>query len=149
MIPVSGAFGNLAQVYSDGFKLSAKRIRNPEGVSLHFHGEGRPVLLNRFINWWYDDNDGDWPVYFWGDLDYAGIDILANLKRRFGAIQAWKTGYQPMLEHLLNGGGHPPEATGKQGQRDVGETGCIYADEKLIPALRQSGRFIDQEWIFE
>ena len=149
MMSVSGAFGNLALVYSAGFKLSAKRIRNPEGVSLHFHGEGRPVLLNRFINWWYDDNDGDWPVYFWGDLDYAGMDILANLKRRFDAIQAWQTGYQPMLEHLLNGGGHLPETTNKQGQRDVGKTGCVYADEKLIPALRQSGRFIDQEWVFE
>lgn len=149
MISISGAFSNLALVYSAGFKLSAKRIRHPEGVSLHFHGESRPVLLNRFINWWYDDNDGGWPVYFWGDLDYAGINILANLKRRFGAIQAWQTGYQPMLEHLLNGAGHPPEATGKQGQRDVGETGCVYADGILIPALRQSGRFIDQEWVFE
>jgi hypothetical protein len=26
-----------------------------------------------------------------------------------------------------------------------GETGCTYADQELLPAMRQYGRFIDQE----
>lgn len=140
---------NMALIYSSGFKFGASRIRNPQGVSLHFHGQSSNQLQSQFMDWWYDDNKNDWPVYFWGDLDYAGMDILANLKHRFETIEAWRPGYQPMLELLLSGGGHTPEATAKLGQKVSRETACIYADEKLIPALNKSGRFVDQEWVFE
>ena len=143
------ALKNMALIYSSGFRLGALRIRKPEGVSLHFHGQSSNQLQSQFMDWWYDDNQNNWPVYFWGDLDYAGMDILTNLKHRFKTIAAWKPGYQPMLELLLSGGGHTPEATGKQGQKVSGETACIYADEKLIPALNEAGRFVDQEWVFE
>ena len=53
-----------------------------------------------------------------------------------------------MLELLLDGKGHTPEETGKQEQKDQGITGSIYADEILLPALRNCGRFIDQEWVY-
>lgn len=140
---------NMVLVYSAGFKLSAQRIRNPDGVSLHFHDQSSQQLQQQFLSWWYDNGQNNWPVYFWGDLDYAGMDILANLKLRFETIEAWKLGYQPMLELLLSGGGHTAEATGKQGQKEAGETACVYADEILIPALISSGRFVDQEWVCE
>jgi hypothetical protein len=48
-----------------------------------------------------------------------------------------------MLERLARG--HPAEDAGKQEQLDPGETGCRYADERLLPALRVAERFIDQE----
>lgn len=144
---VPRALENMALVYSAGFKLSAQRIRKPEGVSLHFHGQGSNTFQEQFLNWWFDGCQNNWPVYFWGDLDYAGMDILANLKYRFQTIEAWQHGYQPMLELLISGGGHTPEATSKQWQKQVGETCCVYADENLIPALRESGRFVDQEWV--
>ncbi len=138
-----------ALVYSAGFKLSAQRIREKEGVSLHFHGSSNSMMKDLFTKNWYGDNESSWPIYFWGDLDYSGMDILGNLKRRFENIEAWEAGYAPMLELLLNGKGHTPEETGKQEQKDQGTTGCTYADETLLPALRNYGRFIDQEWIYK
>jgi len=140
---------NYALVYSAGFKLSAQRIREKEGVSLHFHGSSNLMMKDLFIKNWYDDNKYNWPIYFWGDLDYSGMDILGNLKRRFETIEAWEAGYAPMLELLLNGKGHTPEETGKQEQKDQGATGCTYVDDSLLPALRNYGRFIDQEWIYK
>ncbi|MFK5914141.1 MAG: DUF2220 family protein [Woeseiaceae bacterium] len=140
---------NYALVYSAGFKLSAQRIRKKEGVSLHFNGSSNSMVKDLFTKNWYSDNESNWPIYFWGDLDYSGMDILGNLKRRFESIEAWEAGYAPMLEFLLNGKGHTPEETGKQEQKDQGATGCTYADEKLLPALRDCNRFIDQEWTYK
>ncbi len=44
-----------------------------------------------------------------------------------------------------NGRGHYPNMADKTEQKDPGLTGCTYADEKLLPAIRASGRFVDQE----
>jgi hypothetical protein len=38
-----------------------------------------------------------------------------------------------------------PSAADKQGQLSIGSTGCVYADEQLLPALRSTGAFVDQE----
>jgi len=145
------AVENLALVYSAGFKLSAQRIRQQDGVSLHFHHESDEHVKAQFVDWWFEieidsvSAISHWPVYFWGDLDFAGMDILLNLKLRFKTVQAWQAGYQPMLEILLRGEGHNPEATSKQGQKNISQTGCDYADEKLLPALLETNRFVDQE----
>jgi hypothetical protein len=85
------------------------------------------------------------PVYFWGDLDYAGMRILAAMRSSFPEMTAWAPGYAPMLAALLAGGGHSPEAAEKQGQRAVVSSGCPYADGQLIPALSRTGRYLDQE----
>ncbi|MDH5425799.1 MAG: DUF2220 domain-containing protein [Gammaproteobacteria bacterium] len=135
-----------ALVYCAGFKLSAERIRRTEGVSLHFCGANHQQMQNQFSLWWFEEAENNWPVYFWGDLDYSGMDILASLKRRFETIQAWQPGYQPMLELIRNEQGHAPQTTGKQEQKDPQKTGCEYADMVLLPALREIGYFVDQEW---
>ena len=137
----------MALVYSSGFKASAQRIREPEGVSLHFSEHSHQQNSEKFRQWWTTNSDNQWPVYFWGDLDYSGMDILANLKQRFDCIVAWQPGYLPMLESLLIGEGHEAQSTGKQLQKDPFKTGCHFADTKLLPALRQHQRFIDQEWL--
>lgn len=142
---------NLALVYSSGFKLSAQRSRETMGVSLHFHCESDNNIKEQFTAWWHDtssiESGNDWSAYFWGDLDYAGMDILGTLKKRFNNIQAWQEGYRPMLDVLVNGGGHAPETTGKQEQKDAGQTGCEFADNELLPMLRKTGRFVDQEMV--
>lgn len=38
-----------------------------------------------------------------------------------------------------------PEAANKERQADPETTGCAYADEVLLTALRSVGRFVDQE----
>lgn len=83
------------------------------------------------------------PCHFWGDLDYAGIAILKALRLRFPGIEAWQPGYALMLKQLA--GGHRAGDTGKQEQVDPGGSGCPYADRQLLPAMRQQGRFLDQE----
>jgi hypothetical protein len=50
-----------------------------------------------------------------------------------------------LLSLLEAGRGHPPESADKSEQKDPGFTGCAYADEVLLPALRAHRAFVDQE----
>lgn len=141
----SGAFDGLALVYASGFKGSAQRLRSPEGCSL-FYGRTGALgggIKDAFEAWLF--GRGVAPVYFWGDLDYAGMRILAALRSNFPSLAAWEPGYAPMLSVLLAGQGHSPEAADKQGQRPLAATGCAFADAHLIPALAMTGRYVDQE----
>lgn len=140
-----GRFTNVALVFSSGYKSSAMRMRTSGGASLYFaqHGTMDAAHTARFRNWLMGTIN--LPVYFWGDLDYAGMDILRRMRLPFPDAQAWKPGYEPMAQALQAGHGHTPEAAGKTGQKEVEATGCEYADTMLLPALRASGRFMDQE----
>jgi hypothetical protein len=83
--------------------------------------------------------------YFWDDLGYTEIAILKALRFRFTHMEAWQPGYDPMLERLAQG--DSAQDAGKQEQLDPVDSGCYYADERLLPALRSAGRFLDQEAI--
>jgi hypothetical protein len=137
-------YGSLALVFASGFKASAKRLRNPEGASLFYSRRGcmEPGEVAAFEHWLFQGKA--MPVYFWGDLDWSGMRILATLRDTFGDIAAWQPGYGPMREHLVAGGGHRPEAAEKRGQQPLAATGCAYADGQLVPLLDSLG-FVDQE----
>lgn len=143
----SRRFAGLALVFASGFKGSAKRLRTKNGVSIYFSIEGRlePAATQRFLNWLFGQIEQ--PTWFWGDLDYAGMQILASLRRTFPGLEAWEPGYGPMLSLLKSGGGHAPESGGKQLQRQTYTTGSQLADEALIPAMVVVGRFVDQEML--
>lgn len=133
----------LALIYAAGFRGGAERIRDSEAALLHYHGSdaGR----EHFESWWFDPTTSPpGPVYFFGDLDYSGMAILAALRRRFGEVRAWQPGYEPLLKLLRNGQGHTAEMSDKQLQGDPDTTGCPYADGTLLPSMRLYG-FIDQE----
>ncbi len=139
------ALADLAVVYTGGFKGAAHRVRNSSGSSLHFDdgcygGEKIP-----FSQWWHSQGTADWPIWFWGDLDFSGMAILKLLRQNFPAIQAWPPGYRLMLDLLQQGQGHAPELAGKEKQIDPEITGCAYADGQLLPAMRKHTAFIDQE----
>ena len=127
-----------ALLYSGGFRASASRVTSndtrfaflPGSDARHFHAHWRQPPAGSF---------------FWGDLDYAGMDILRGLRLALPELEAWQAGYQPMLTALLAGQGHAPEQAGKDRQLDPGRSGCAYADDFLLPALRTTGRFLDQE----
>jgi len=138
---------NLILVYAAGFKGSANRIRQADGVSLHYHGKADRRSQQQLEDWWFGRHGSGWPVWFWGDLDYAGMGILKALKQRFTDIHAWPPGYQPMLTLLQQRKGHRPDQAGKQAQQDPGTTGCEFADTVLLPAIRLEQAFIDQEAI--
>lgn len=140
------AFSKLALVYASGFKASAARLRNPETVSLYFSHKGElgGDRADYFSSWLFAKNISI-PVWFWGDLDWSGMRILAAMRSNFSAMQAWQPGYDPMLQSLLEGHGHSPEAADKRGQRPLETVDCPYADGQLLAALKAQGKFVDQE----
>ncbi len=139
-------YDHLALIYLSGFQGSAKRIRHRAGVSLHFHATSKQDEKATFENWWFELMDQDWPSFFWGDLDFSGMSILKILRHRFRHTTAWQPGYTTMLKKINTGLGHHPQLANKEEQLDPGQTGCSYADNVLLPTLRQTTLFVDQEW---
>ena len=99
--------------------------------------------MAHFRDWLW--GNGKLPAWFWGDLDFSGMRILAALRAVFDGLRAWEPGYQPMLARLELGEGHSPEAAGKEGQLCMQSTGCEFADTQLLPVLLNKGLFVDQE----
>jgi hypothetical protein len=131
----------LAVVFLHGFRGTAARIRSRQGVRLHYGGPGID-RREQFERWWFDDVAALGPMFFWGDLDFASMQMLKTLRQRFDGITTWRPGYEPMLTELAaSGGGNRP--TGHR-QVDPGSTGCAFADETLLLAVRALGCW-DQE----
>lgn len=82
---------------------------------------------------------------FFGDLDYADMQILGSLREVFAGARAWEPGYGMLADAIERGGGHAPGLAAKELQADPGHTGCTYADQRLLPLMRLHGRFMDQE----
>ena len=142
---LSDEFKEIALVYAAGFKGAAARIRDKSGyvfseVSRSTHG-----TYEDFTRWWEFHSDKYVPTYFWGDLDYSGLAILSALRSVFDDMKAWKPGYEVMLRFLEQGVAHPVSNKNKGAQSDPGETGCSYADQELLTALRRAELFVDQE----
>lgn len=131
-------------VYAAGFRGSARRLRTRDGCRLYLRAAAGRVVDVRVVEDWLF-GASELPVFFFGDLDYAGMQILASLRAVFGDALAWTPGYAHLLRLLEAGGGHAPELAAKSLQADPGQTGCDYADGTLLPALRREGRFVDQE----
>lgn len=141
-------FDRLALVYASGFKGSAKRLRMRGGCSLYYAGAGAlgGDMQLKFEAWLFESAHREMAVSFWGDLDFSGMRILAAMRSIFSDIDAWMPGYSMMLQELLAGRGHSPEAADKAGQAPITASGCTYADQQLVPALNSQGRFVDQEF---
>lgn len=137
------ACANLALVYLAGFRSTAARIRRPQGARLHFAGAATERAW--FERWWFDAELWAGPVHFWGDLDFAGMHMLKILRVRFAGVSAWRPGYEPLLAALRNGRGRARSSVESSRQVDPIATGCAYADEELLPAIRELG-FLDQEY---
>ncbi len=136
---------NRILVFASGFRGSAARVRQPEGVQF-FYAPGNQEQRDQFEAYWLNRIPQDWSCQFWGDLDFSGMAILKALRQVFPEMQAWEPGYQPLLAIIQDG--HTLEQGKKEKQIDPGFTGCPYADEVLLPALRQYKQGIDQElWL--
>lgn len=131
-------------VYAAGFKGSARRLRSRRGCTLYVRASssarGSPEAV---ADWLFGGRE--LPVRFFGDLDYAGMRILAGLREVFRDARAWEPGYGLLADVLARGGGHAPGLAAKELQTDPGQTGCAYADSLLLPLMRRHGRFLDQE----
>jgi len=138
------AAGRHALVYVAGFRGAALRIRTEGGACLHFAGPGAVSGAEAFQRWWFGAMPSGSPCAFWGDLDFAGMQILKSLRERFGDVVAWRPGYEPMLRELranerraLPKSWEPDQQAARQ--VDPGSTGCAFADNELLPAIRQCG----------
>ena len=80
-----------------------------------------------------------------GPHDWSGMGILRALRNVFADARAWEPGYALLLQSLREVQGHAPLESDKQGPAPLNTTGCPYADNVLIPELRVTGRFVDQE----
>lgn len=140
-------FDNFVLIYSSGYKVSAKRVRNRNGSKMFFtddcafSNEGK----KDFISWFYSEKEMNVNTFFWGDLDFSGIDILASLRFNFPNLRAWEEAYSKMLNALDFG--HSPILAKKENQREPRLSGCTYADNVLLPALKKKKLFLDQEFI--
>lgn len=132
-----------ALIFSSGFRGAAARLRNTGGCSVYYTRGSAADAMAAFEEALF--SNANLPVFFWGDLDFSGMAILASLRSVFPSAQAWRPGYEPMLTRLIDGDGHSPAESGKERQRPVYQTGCSYADDILITALKSYGRFVDQE----
>lgn len=138
-------------VYAAGFRGSARRLRSRTGCRLYLRAPESTTSLPDIDRWLFQaqesERDGppEVPVCFFGDLDHAGMQILASLREVFPHACAWRPGYEQLARLLAAGTGHLPESAAKALQADPGRTGCAYADTELLPLLRRIGRFMDQE----
>lgn len=127
---------NCALLYSGGFRAGAQRLLGEHTQFSFLPGSDSTYFQQH------------WPpakVCFWGDLDYAGMGILRALRQNLPELTAWLPGYQAMLNALVTGAGHTPQQSGKERQSDPISTGCKFSDQELLPAIRSTGRFLDQE----
>lgn len=140
-----------ALVYTGGFHGSAARLRESGNSVFSYLPSGGKAVQEEFEAWWYREaGTGKEPApgipcWFFGDLDFAGMAILRALRETFPGTGAWQPGYRALLNRLGQGWGHPQPSGGREQQQDPDCTGCDFADDSLLPALRESGRFIDQE----
>lgn len=143
---------NSLLVYAAGFKGSAKRLRQRNGCRIYVRAAHTNALslepsavrgLEAVGAWLFGRSE--LPVRFFGDLDFAGMQILRNLREVFDRAEAWQPGYAELMAVLAAGGGHCPETAGKDRQVDPGTTGCMYADGVLLPLMREHRQFVDQE----
>ena len=133
-------------IFSAGFKASDKNIRQKgEVIFSLINSPASRTSLHQLELCWYGQTASEPAYYFWGDLDYAGMAILKALRELFPGLTSWQKAYQPMLALLMEGRGHSAEQTGKSRQNIPDSTGCDYADNVLLPALKKYQKFIDQE----
>jgi hypothetical protein len=137
-----------ALVYSEGFMSSAERITEAESVRWHLDMTRllpSPDVIQAVMAQWQTPT---LPIYFFGDLDWSGAQILKTLKQRYPQLAAWKPGYQALLSYASQVGGHAEEESGKGGQRRVEQTGDDWFDAHVLaPLIAGDIRLVDQEVI--
>lgn len=130
-------------IYLAGFRGAALRVREAGQAVFSYVNTVSAEERERFTAFWLGEKQ--MPSFFWGDLDFAGMAILATLKQVFPGVEAWQPGYAPMLDILQQGRGHSAAGGDKEKQYHPGSTQCPYADYVLIPAIEEQLGFVDQE----
>lgn len=142
-------FSELALVYSQGNQAVGSIRHGMAELRPSVADAGKPFAAS-WLSRIADElcmGDQNLPVYFWGDLDLAGMRMLESLTKHLPHARAWWPGYAPMVAALLQGNGHEPLAADKEGQACSELLTCPVAKTHLMPAMKSTGRFLDQEFV--
>ena len=132
-----------AIVYLSGFMGTASRLRTNEGATLFFSDSSTETGMQWVNGVWLDDSEV--PAYFWGDLDYAGLQIGVSLRKIFPSLDWYTPAYNEMIRLLNEGVGHPFSGAGKDGQTPVPEDHLWGIGKQAIVVVEALERFLDQE----
>ena len=82
-----------ALAYAAGFKGNARRLRFLRGSRLYFRAgeQATAGAAGESIGAWLYGRS-ELLVYFFGDLDYVGLQILSGIREGFPGAQAWQPG---------------------------------------------------------
>ena len=138
-------YSSVALAFCSGYRGAARRLTAPFGSRLFASPDSDAEGLGRFHQWLTGGRHADTDCAFFGDLDFSGMGILRELRQTLPHTVAWRPGYTALLARLNSDGGHTLEEGGTGGQTDPVTTGCSFADEQLLVALRRSGHTVDQE----
>lgn len=133
-----------AVIYSAGYRGSAADIRKANTCQFVTMNQLEENHFDSFMDWWFS-KDQSIPVYFWGDLDFDGMSIIKSLREKFHNVIALKSTYEAMLRHHQNGVSHGDLNSRTHVQKDPIATGCAYTDSVLLPLLRETRQYTDQE----
>ena len=139
----------IAVIYSAGFRSSAERIRQAGNARFVVINQVSPEAYEQFLEWWFDEQNNKVSCYFWGDLDFSGMAILKAMRAKFKSIEPWQYAYEHTISYHKSGARHAAGNARKEQQTDPGFTGCEYADQELLPLMRKSRAFTDQEVVGE
>lgn len=131
-------------IYLSGFMGTASRLNSKEYRSIYLKYSDEcnfEIDLNEIL----DSNN--YSKFFWGDLDYEGINIFIALRKVFNDVQLWIDGYELMANKLLANEGHKAELVKKENQKYPSNlTNIDYIDNYLLSLMSENG-FYDQEGI--
>ncbi|UFH60387.1 Wadjet anti-phage system protein JetD domain-containing protein [Sulfurovum mangrovi] len=132
-------------IYLSGFMGTASRLIDRKYRSFYINAPGGIGISNEDLHAIFD-HQSEFHYYFWGDLDYEGINIYLALKKLFSSVVLWEPGYGKMIQMLSVSNGHTASAAKKTNQQKPGKTFERYIDDLLIPQMEEKG-FFDQEGI--
>lgn len=139
---------DLTILFAQGFKGTTSRIRT-KGMARFYWSDSPfpdPQWLNHFHKAWFGTSKFPGSIYYFGDLDPAGLSIYRQMRITFPELEPWKTGYEGLVKALEGGHGHPLALAEKTNQGSLPETGCTWMEAQVIPVMRETGLCIDQEF---
>lgn len=137
---------NFAVVFLSGFKGTATRVRSREGGRLFFNGDVDKDVVEHFKDLWFSNADID--TKFWGDLDFAGLNIAIALRRIFPSLQWYSRGYDEMVRLVKIGVGHDFNHHTKGNQSIPDEDDLWDEGIGYMSAIKEAKLFLDQEAVF-
>jgi len=129
-------------IYLSGFMGTAIRLKEKRYRAFYQSGmKNDDSNLNSIF-----DNQDLYQYFFWGDFDYAGLNIFLSLKKIFDTLSFWEIGYEKMIHMVKNNLGHTKDILRKENQKKPNLNQEQLLNNNYIEIMNKYG-FYDQEGI--